>query len=365
MDKKEFRVLIKHCFLTGKNSVETVNWLLKHYANAPAKSTIYKWHSHFKQGHTTTDDAERSGRPKTSLVPESIKRVHKLILQDRKLKLREVSAIVKISGGSVHTILHENLCLTKLFSKWVPRVLTVDQKQQRVDDSERCLELFQADKADFMDRYVTMDETWIHYYNPSDEVEKVGEGKSRAKQESSYRSAGKVLASVFWDARGILFIDFVEKGEAFNAEYYMSLLDRVSVEIGRKRPDMQDKRVLFHQDNAPFRKSMKTMVKLNALGFELLPHQPYSPDLSPSDYWLFATFKRMLRAKTFGSTEEAIAETEAFFGSKSASFFQKGIEMLEERWKACVECEGSYHEKLTTPVHEGARIKKRPYVHDS
>ena len=40
----------------------------------------------------------------------------------------------------------------------------------------------------------------------------------------------------------------------------------------------------YHQDNVPYRKFMKTMVKLNKLSVELLPHPAYSPDLAPSDY---------------------------------------------------------------------------------
>ena len=68
---------------------------------------------------------------------------------------------------------------------------------------------------------------------------------------------------------------------------------------------------------------METMVKLNELRFELLPHPPYSPDLVPSDYWLFADVKKMLQGKRFGSNEEAIAETEAYFESKGKSLSQK------------------------------------------
>ena len=75
---------------------------------------------------------------------------------------------------------------------------------------------------------------------------------------------------------------------------------------------------------------MKTMVKLNELSFELLPHPPYSPDLAPSDYWLFADLKKMLQGKRFGSNEEVLAETEAYFESKDESFYEKGIEMLEK-----------------------------------
>ena len=59
--------------------------------------------------------------------------VHKIVLGDRKLKLREIADTVK---------------------------------QQRIEDSERCLELFKRGKKDFLRRYVTMDETWIHHYTP-------------------------------------------------------------------------------------------------------------------------------------------------------------------------------------------------------
>ena len=62
------------------------------------------------------------------------------------------------------TILHKYLGMRKLFSKWVSRLLTSDQKQQRVEDSERCLELFKRGEKDFLHRHLTMDETWIHDY---------------------------------------------------------------------------------------------------------------------------------------------------------------------------------------------------------
>ena len=80
--------------------------------------------------------------------------------------MREIADTLKISYGSVYAILHEHLSMRKLLSKWVPRLLTVDQKRQRVVDSERYLELFRRNKPNFLRLYVTMDETWIRYYTP-------------------------------------------------------------------------------------------------------------------------------------------------------------------------------------------------------
>ena len=86
-----------------------------------------------------------------------------MVSADRKLKLREIADTLTIFEGSVFIILHEHLSMRKLCLEWVPRLLTVDQKQQRVDDSERCFRLFQGDKKDFLMRYVIMDETRIHH----------------------------------------------------------------------------------------------------------------------------------------------------------------------------------------------------------
>ena len=120
MDKEEFRVLIKHCFLMGKNTVEAKHRLEKRYGDsAPGKSTIIYWYAEFKRGRTNTDDAERSGRPKSAFVPENIRKVHKIVSKDRRVKLREIADTLKISEGSVFTILHENLNMRKLLSKWV------------------------------------------------------------------------------------------------------------------------------------------------------------------------------------------------------------------------------------------------------
>ena len=73
------------------------------------------------------------------------------------------------------------------------------------------------------------------------------------------------------------------------------------------------------------------MAKLHELHFELLFHLPYSLDLTLNGYYLFTDLKRMLQGKRFGSNEEMIAGTEAYFEAKDKSFYKSGIEMLRQR----------------------------------
>ena len=100
-------------------------------------------------------------------------------------------------------------------------------------------------------------------------------------------------------------------------------------EIAKKWLQIKKKKVLFHQDNAPCHKSIATMAKLYELHFKLLPHPPHSPNLTSSDYWLFSDLKRMLQGKRFGSIEEVISKTEAYFEAEDKSFYKKCNECKE------------------------------------
>ena len=124
----------------GKNTVQAKQWLDKCYSDsAPLETMVKRWYADFKCDCTDTNDAVGS---------ENTKKLYKLILADCKLKLHEITEELKILEGSIFTILHENLLMRKLCSKWVLRLLTVDQKQ-RVDNSERCLQLFQCNIKEF------------------------------------------------------------------------------------------------------------------------------------------------------------------------------------------------------------------------
>ncbi len=104
----------------GKNTVQAKQWLDKCYSDpAPLETTVKRWYADFRHSYTDTNDTERSGRPNSAVVLENTKKLHKLVLADRKLKLREIAEELKISEGSVFTILHEHLSLRKLFSKWI------------------------------------------------------------------------------------------------------------------------------------------------------------------------------------------------------------------------------------------------------
>ena len=99
-------------------------------------------------------------------------------------------------------------------------LLTMKQKQRREDVSIECLAIFYSNKADFLRRFITMDEAWVHHFTAETKEQSkqwTEKGKSASKKAKKVPSVGKVMASVFWDARSILSTDYLQKGKKSTA----------------------------------------------------------------------------------------------------------------------------------------------------
>jgi len=153
------------------------------------------------------------------------------------------------------------------------------------------------------------------------------------------------MASVFWNAEGILFIDYLEKGKTITGEFCPNPLTRLDEKFVRKTRFAKKKKIIFHQDNAPAHKSVLLMGKLRDLHYELLEHPPYSPDLDPSDFFLFPKLKLFLAGQRFSSNKEAIAAVEGYFADLMKNHYRDGIMALEYRWNKCISPKGDYVEK--------------------
>ena len=136
------------------------------------------------------------------------------------------------------------------------------------------------------------------------------------KKAKSILSANKVMASVFWDSKGVIMADYLEKGQTISSDYYCILLRYFREDIKIKRPGMFRRKVLFHQDNARVHTSVQSMTEIHNCGFELLPYPPYSPDLAPSDFFLFPNLKKHLEWQTFLTNDEVKAAVDAHFDYK-------------------------------------------------
>ena len=167
-------------------------------------------------------------------------------------------------------------------------------------------------------------------------------GSPPPKKFRTQPSASKVMATVFWDSKGVILIDYKPAGTSVTGEYYANVIKQLRVAMKEKRRGKLAAGVLLLHDNAPDHKSRVTQAAIHECK---LNHQPYSPDLAPSDYYLFRNLKSHLRGTRFPDDDELKAATEAWFEDQIDDFYFKGIDCLKEKWAKCIEVKGDYIEK--------------------
>jgi histone-lysine N-methyltransferase SETMAR len=151
MDKIEYRAVIKFVVKEGLTPNKIHSKFTKVYGDSSHSfSTIKKWAAEFKRGRTSLEDDPRKGRPKSATTPEIIEQVHDMVSDDGRIKVRENAETIGISKGRVGYISHEELDMKKLCARWVPRLVTADQKRTRMKISEQCLERFYKNRTDFV-----------------------------------------------------------------------------------------------------------------------------------------------------------------------------------------------------------------------
>ena len=157
--------------------------------------------------------------------------------------------------------------------------------------------------------------------------------------------AGKVMASVFWDKRGVIHVDFLPCGATVNSEYYCRVLSDVHTRLRKIRHGLITKGVLSLQDNALPHTAHCTSCILQQLGWEVLPHPLYSPDLAPNDFHLFGSLKEFIGGQHFSTDDEAKQADLGWFRRTETSLYAKAFQTLVKRLDKCINVAGEYVEK--------------------
>lgn len=350
MEKTEIRAVIKYLHLKGMKGQDIHNDMVGTLGDsAPSYATVKRWISECKRGRTSTESEPNPGRPSDASCQENIDAVQDMILSNRRHTVRKIAETMGIGTATAHHIISEVLGYHKVCARWVPRMLTNENRRTREQSSRENLELFNHNPEDFCARYVTMDETWAHHFDPETKQQSMQWKHPESPREVKFRkmsSAGKVMASVFWDAKGVLMVDYLERGKTITGAYYAGLLHKLRDAIKEKRRGKLSKKIIFHQDNAPAHTSNVAMAAIHDCGFELLSHPPYSPDLAPSDFHLFRHLKESLRGTAFEGDEDVISAVNQWFQDQDEKFFLEGVQALKHRWEKCVQLRGDYVEKL-------------------
>ena len=276
--KVEYRAVIRYLYLKGKSGKGIHSELADVYgSSAPSYAQVKFWVGEFKRGRTSLEDEARSGRRLDATNEEMCKKVRDVVYSDRQIQVNNIAQALGISHGSVSIILQDRLGMRKLTARWVPKSLSDEQIATRASVCSTLLKCFRS-KDDFLLRLVTVDVTWVHYYEPENKAQVrqwVGPGSPRPKKFKTQPSAGKVMATVFWDAKGVIMLDFLRKRSTITGVYYANLLDQLRTAIHEKRRGELSKGVLLQQDNERVPTCKVAMDAVERNGYELIRHPAY------------------------------------------------------------------------------------------
>ena len=129
LNRERFRAIIFYNFRHGLTQQQCIDELNSIFGDkAPSRTSVCRWYGEFNRGRISLKDEFREGHPKSVVVPETIDAVRQLILQDRHVIYRDIERTLCISGTSIHSILHEHLTVKEICSLWIPRNLSIAQK---------------------------------------------------------------------------------------------------------------------------------------------------------------------------------------------------------------------------------------------
>ena len=301
----DFRSSILTFVLLGYQNKDIHEHLVKAYkGDAPCASMVRKWARRFRNGRRTTT-VHRSGRPSSTdrLAEEILKQLDEQPFSS----LRTLAVDLGYSRETIRLCLKSQIKYRWFVLRWVPYTLSDPQKQQRVDVSRQMLTQLRSRRPGDV---ITVDESWF-YYSYTNEGQWAASAADVDVRARWSLNSQKSMVTVMWGVRGFLVIDILPDGRKFDAEYAASLLDKLDTELHKTRPVMGSSKMTLHWDNARPHRSALATAATRRLKMSQLPHPPYSPDLAPSDFYLFGEIKRRLVGKEITNSEQLLCAIQA------------------------------------------------------
>ena len=263
--------------------------------------TVFRWVKAFKARKISVEDDTRPGRPKTSVTKANIAAVKIVVKQDARLSVKDIASCTGISEGSVQTILKKRLDLRKVCARWVPHLLTEEQKTQRL----KCGRGLLKTKAVIVGLFLSCKEVMKPGCTCLSHKEGliISNGSEKIKKKTPmYCQEKKMLYAIFFNSSGPVVQVPCPSGHTVTGRFYKnSVLNKVKEFYNKKPPSKGWSGVHLFHDNASSHKCEVVKSFLASEKMKVLNHPPYSPDLSPCDFFLFPRLKKMLSGNKYMS----------------------------------------------------------------
>ncbi|KAB0364746.1 hypothetical protein FD754_008902 [Muntiacus muntjak] len=198
----------------------------------------------------------------------------------------------------------------KKFAKWVPHELTENQKDHCFEVSSSLT--VHSNNKSLLNLIMTCDKKSRHFSQPTSHQKK----KKKKK---------KIMVTVWYSAAHLIHCSFLNPGETITSEKYAQQIDEMRRKLQRLQPALVNR-----------------IGPLNKLGYKVLPHTPYSPDLLPTNYHFFKHLNNILQGKCFHNQQKAENAFQEFIESQGMDFYATEVNNLISHWPKCVDCNVSH-----------------------
>ena len=249
--------------------------------------------------------------------------------------------MTEIPKTTVHRILTVELNYIPKHLRWVPHILNYSQKVARVEIAKSLLKKLQKARQSNFIYFYTGDESWFYLTSdhdlqwlPADEIP-----PTRAKKMISDK---KYMLTIFWNANGFTVIHVLPDGIKFNSEYF---INNILEDIYKKTTSIRKnslKKITVHFDNARPHTSRKVNSYFETHQMKKAPHPPYSPDLAPSDFFLFGFIKSKLLGAKFDTVEDLKETIEGILDDISPELLNRVFLEWDERLLKVINSQGDY-----------------------
>jgi histone-lysine N-methyltransferase SETMAR len=307
----------------------------------PEMDTIRRWYATLDCGRTLLNFKVPTRAPYISNLET---RIEQLLEEDPRLSATKMADLLKVSVPTVVDRLTNSLGRRLMTCKWVPHLLPHDLKEQRVETSkEMLLTLSYCEQFSFKN-VVTLDESWIYLDYPPAAMWRRTEDPRIEAIKSSQASRKCLLTLVFSGMKVLLAVVFPEN-QTMNSERFISEILIPLKEILDKETPTFPYGVFLHCDNASSHRSSATKNALTQLEFMSLEQPPYSPDISPCDFFAFGTIKRLLTDSHHTCKAEIEETLVTILKTFSPSRLQKVFHHWMRRLRFVISSGGEYYDE--------------------
>ena len=338
----EMRVFIKIGVMFNQSAGLIHSNLKKLLPNkCPSDRTVQRWAKRFKDGDPSVKIEKGGSTPDDHLRSERLSRIQAALDHSRNWCVRSLASYTGIPKTTLHELMKNEFKLTKKHGKWVPHLLTQDQKDMRCFACQSNLQFYRKTKT-LLERTITIDETWVSLYmapNKDQSAQWLFPGEQPQQVVAQNIHQEKRMLIMAMDFNGIAFYGLLPQKTTVTGEVYTSFLrEKMLPYVGRRNAE----KVWLLHDNARPHRAAVVREFLQDKEITLWSHPPYSPDISPLDLNCFHLLKRGLKGIHHQNWNEFERALEVVVRDLNGRGLMDGIKRLPERWQRVINAEGEY-----------------------